>query len=321
MHMNIEIASDNIRSVVEEGLLREHKSLPSWLFYDENGDRIFQEIMRMPEYYLTPCEYEILQMNKTDILKRFQEFGKFQLVELGAGDGLKTEILIKHFASQQADFSYHPIDISSSVLKQLQQRLKSGLPQLAFYPRQGEYIEALTTLNLTSAQRKIILFLGSNIGNFTFKCACQFLKNVSDAMHAGDVLLLGVDLKKDPRMIRLAYDDVAGITKRFNMNLLARLNRELGATFMLDQFDHYATYDPETGEAKSYLVSLREQNVFVEALHQHVHFRRWEHIHVEVSLKYDQSMIEALAKASGLQIAHQYWDGKHYFTDVIFVKA
>jgi uncharacterized SAM-dependent methyltransferase len=121
-------------------------------------------------------------------------------------------------------------------------------------------------------------------------------------------------------MIRRAYDDAAGITKRFNINLLSRLNNELGANFMLDQFDHYATYDPETGEAKSYLVSLREQDVYVEALDRNVHFTRWEHLHTEVSLKYDQSMIDALAEASGLQISQQYWDGKHHFSDVVFIK-
>ncbi len=318
--MNIEVTSDNIIHVVEEGLLRERKSLPSWLFYDENGDRIFQEIMRMPEYYLTACEYEILHMNKADILKRFHRYGPFQLVELGAGDGMKTEILLKHFTSEKTDFSYHPIDISSSVLEQLQMRLQKSLPNLSYYPTHGEYIEALNKLNLSSEQRKVILFLGSNIGNFTVKRAKEFLKHISASMHVNDLFFLGVDLKKDPRVIRRAYDDATGITKRFNMNLLSRLNRELGATFMLDQFDHYATYDPETGEAKSYLVSLREQDVYVDALNRSIHFGRWEYIHTEVSLKYDQRMLEELADASGLQIAKQYFDGKHNFTNVIFVK-
>lgn len=317
--MNIDITIDSIVPVVEDGLLRKHKSLPSWLFYDENGDRIFQEIMRMPEYYPTACEYEILQMNKVDILKQFGDQGPFQLVELGVGDGMKTEILLKHFTGQQIDFSYHPIDISPGVLEQLEARLQK-MPALDYYPQQGEYIEALSKLNLSSDQRKVILFLGSNIGNFNIKRAKEFLSKVSSSMHANDLFFLGVDLKKDPRMIRRAYDDAAGITKRFNMNLLSRLNRELNANFMLDQFDHYATYDPETGEAKSYLVSLREQDVYIDALNRSVHFARWEHIHTEVSLKYDQDMIKDLASTAGLQIAQQYWDGKHHFTDVVFVK-
>ncbi len=306
---------------VEEGLFKENKSLPSWLFYDENGDRIFQEIMRMPEYYLTGCEYEILQMNAAAILQRFQQQGAFQLIELGAGDGLKTELLLKHFTQQQADFTYHPIDISSTVLAQLQDRLSRSLPNLPFFPQQGEYEPALEKLNLSSDKRKVILFLGANIGNFTMSEAGAFLQRIQKAMHTNDLLFLGIDLKKDPRMIQRAYDDAQGITKSFNLNLLVRLNRELGANFMLDQFSHYPTYNPETGEARSYLISLRQQDVYFEALQKNVHFKRWEHIHTEVSIKYDQQMIEQLAKASTLTIEHQYYDCKHYFSDVVFTKT
>jgi dimethylhistidine N-methyltransferase len=261
--MNIEIITDKVLTTVEEGLSREQKALPSWLFYDDNGDRIFQEIMHMPQYYLTDCEYEILQSNKPDILRRFQQRGAFQLVELGAGDGLKTEILLKHFTAQHADFSYHPIDISPSVLEQLQNRLATSLPDLSVEPQQGEYNDALSKLNLSSDHRKVILFLGSNIGNFSADKAGDFLRLVQQSMHTNDLPLVGVDLKKDPRMIRSAYDDAAGITKRFNLNLLARLNAELGANFMLDQFDHYATYDPESGEARSNLISLKKHEVFI----------------------------------------------------------
>lgn len=306
---------------VEEGLFKEKKSLPSWLFYDENGDRIFQEIMRMPEYYLTGCEYEILQMNGAAILESFQQHGAFQLIELGAGDGLKTELLLKHFTQQQADFTYHPIDISSAVLTQLQDRLSTSLPNLPFFPQQGEYEPALEKLNLSSDKRKVILFLGANIGNFTLHEAGTFLKSIKKSMHANDLLFVGIDLKKDPRMIQRAYDDTQGITKSFNLNLLVRLNRELGANFMLDQFSHYPTYNPETGEAKSYLISLRQQDVYFEALQKTVHFKSWEHIHTEVSIKYDQQMIAYLAEVSGLAIEHQYYDCKHYFSDVVFTKS
>lgn len=305
---------------VEEGLLKETKSLPSWLFYDENGDRIFQEIMRMPEYYLTGCEYEILQMNAAAILQRFQQQGAFQLIELGAGDGLKTELLLKHFTQAQADFTYHPIDISAAVLSQLQDRLNQSLPNLPFFPQQGNYESALAKLNLSSDKRKVILFLGSNIGNFNFQEAGEFLQRIQNAMHPHDLLFVGIDLKKDPRMIQRAYDDAQGITKSFNLNLLVRLNRELGANFMLDQFSHYPTYHPETGEAKSYLISLRQQDVYLEALQKTIRFKRWEQIHTEVSIKYDQQMINQLAAVSGLAVEHQYYDCKHYFSDVVFAK-
>lgn len=319
--MKLSTLAPQLVQAVEEGLFTEPKSLPSWLFYDENGDRIFQEIMRMPEYYLTGCEYEILQMNAGAILNRFQEQGAFQLIELGAGDGLKTEILLKHFTQQQADFTYHPIDISATVLAQLQDRLNKSLPNLPFFPQQGDYETALEKLNLSSDKRKVILFLGANIGNFTLTEAGTFFQRIRKSMHVNDLLFVGIDLKKDPRMIQHAYDDAQGITKSFNINLLARLNRELGANFMLDQFSHYPTYNPETGEAKSYLVSLRQQDVYFEALQKTVRFKRWEHIHTEVSIKYDQQMIVRLAEVSGLTIEHQYYDCKHYFSDVVFANS
>lgn len=318
--MNLSTISAQVAQAVEEGLFKEQKTLPSWLFYDHQGDRIFQEIMHMPEYYLTGCEYEILQMNAAAILKRFQQLGAFQLIELGAGDGLKTEILLKHFTQQQADFTYHPIDISAAVLTQLQDRLSTSLPNLPFFPQQGDYDKALEKLNLSSDKRKVILFLGSNIGNFSVTEAGAFLQRIKKSMHANDLLFVGMDLKKDPRMIQRAYDDAQGITKSFNLNLLIRLNRELGGNFMLDQFSHYPTYNPETGEAKSYLVSLRQQDVYFEALQKTVRFKRWEHIHTEVSIKYDQQMIEQLAEVSCLTIEYQYYDCKHYFSDVLLIK-
>jgi L-histidine N-alpha-methyltransferase len=318
--MNLSTISAQVAQAVEEGLFKEQKTLPSWLFYDHQGDRIFQEIMHMPEYYLTGCEFEILQMNAAALLKRFQQLGAFQLIELGAGDGLKTEILLKHFTQQQADFTYHPIDISATVLTQLQDRLSTSLPNLPFFPQQGDYDKALEKLNLSSDKRKVILFLGSNIGNFSAIEAGAFLQRIKKSMHANDLLFVGMDLKKDPRMIQRAYDDAQEITKNFNLNLLVRLNRELGGNFMLDQFSHYPTYNPETGEAKSYLVSLRQQDVYFEALQKTVRFKRWEHIHTEVSIKYDQQMIEQLAEVSGLTIEHQYYDCKHYFSDVLLIK-
>lgn len=318
--MNIDITSEQVAKAVEEGLFKETKSLPSWLFYDDAGDRIFQEIMRMPEYYLTNCEYGILQKNAEGILRHFQHKDGFQLVELGVGDGLKTELLLKHFTQQRTNFIYHPIDISSAVLTQLQDRLSTSLPNLPFFPQQGEYGQALYRLNLSSDKRKVILFLGSTIGNFSFEEAGRFLQELQLSMHTNDLLLVGIDLKKDPRMIQLAYDDPQGITKRFNMNLLVRLNSELGANFDITQFNHYPTYDPETGEAKSYLISLCNQEVHFEALQKTVVLYRGEPIHTEVSIKYDQDMIERLATMSGLQLEHQYFDNKQYFADVIFRK-
>jgi L-histidine Nalpha-methyltransferase len=316
-----DIQLTDIAKAVEEGFAQSPKRLPSWLFYDEAGDKIFQAIMHIPEYYLTACEYEILQMNKARMLRHFAAHKTpFNLIELGAGDGLKTEILLKYFSEQKAEFVYSPVDVSQAVLAQLQQRLKKSVPQLSIQGIHGKYDEALDQL-YRSEQRKVYLFMGANIGNFSLKEAPQFVTTISDSMQCGDQLMIGFDLKKDPRLIQAAYDDPHGITRDFNMNLLVRLNRELGAQFQLDQFKHYPYYNPETGVTKSYLVSLKDQDVYFEGCDKSFHFNRWEVIHTEISQKYDQQMIEDLFDQAGLEIVEFFYDCKYYFCDVLVTKS
>lgn len=314
-----DIRQADIAKAVAEGFSKTPKRLPSWLFYDETGSKIFQEIMRMPEYYLTASEYEIIQMNKAALRKHAGGDGTpFNLVELGAGDGLKTEILLKDFTANKLPFTYSPIDVSASALEELADRLRN-ITGLVMRPVNNEYSEALRFLS-GSELRKVFLFLGANIGNFSVDEAQAFIKSISSSMHEDDLLLIGFDLKKDPRLIQRAYDDPHGITRDFNLNLLVRLNRELGARFQPDQFKHYAYYNPETGMTKSYLVSQRDQDIFLEAFETHVHFSRWEVIHTEISQKYDQNMIRKLASQSGLEIIDQYYDCKHYFSNVLMKK-
>lgn len=306
-----------VAEAVEKGFGNTPKSLPSWLFYDETGDKLFQEIMRMPEYYPTCCEYDILQRYKDDLLKYFSRFTEsFRLIELGAGDGLKTEILLKHFTVHQADFTYLPIDISANALDQLSLRLKTILPELRIHPVNKAYDEALKSLR-DQTEKKIILFLGANIGNFTIPEASQFLKRMALPLSGDDMLMIGFDLKKDPRVIQEAYNDPRGLTQRFNLNLLARLNRELGAEFILGNFSHYPFYDPETGATKSYLISMKDQSVHIEALERSIHFNLWEPIQTEISQKYDVAMIEKILSSAGLQIIEFFYDSRQYFCDVL----
>ena len=310
-----------VAAAVMAGLTRKSKQLPSWLFYDEQGDAIFQSIMRMPEYYPTRCEYEIFQRQKEAIRQQFMAAGTpFRLVELGAGDGLKTEVLLKHFLDQHTDFEYWPTDISPNVLAILQERLEHSLPTLTINPIAHRHEDALHTVADDREHRHIFMFLGANIGNYSPLEAQAFINNLAGAMHSGDLLFMGFDLKKDPRIIRAAYDDPHGITRAFNLNLLTRLNRELGANFDIDAFDHAPYYDPETGAAKSYLVSLRNQDVRIEAMHRTIHFDAWETIHTEVSLKYDLAMIESLARKANLEIVRHFADSRDYFRDVLFRK-
>ncbi len=303
---------------IEKGLSSIPKRLPSWLFYDEVGDKIFQAIMRMPEYYLTDCEHEILCKQKSRIADLLSREGKsFKLVELGAGDGTKTEVLLDYFTTEDINFTYVPVDVSKAVLDQLQKRLKISLPGLRVHSENKLYQEALTDLNANDEEKKVILFLGANIGNFSVSAAEDFVKDLAANMHSSDLLLIGFDLKKDPRLILAAYDDKGGITKEFNLNLLARLNRELGAQFDLEKFSHYPFYDPETGVTKSYLISQANQNVFIEALDRFIAFKKWEIIHTEVSQKYDVIMIERLADHAGLEVVEKLYDERGYFCDVV----
>lgn len=311
------IYNPEVLSAIESGFSKIPKRLPSWLFYDEIGDKIFQAIMRMPEYYLTRCEFEIFRTQKERILDRVGTTVPFKLVELGAGDGTKTEILLEYFTEKGVPFTYVPVDVSEAVLNQLVSRLSKSTPKLKILPENKLYQQALEDLNSDDDQKKLILFLGANIGNFNREDAKSFVSQLASNMRPSDLLLIGFDLKKNPRLIQAAYDDEGGITREFNLNLLGRLNRELGAQFDLDMFTHYPYYDPETGITKSYLISKDKQEVFIEALDKFIPFEKWEIIHTEVSQKYDMAMIKALAAQAGLEIIDAIYDKNKYFSDVL----
>lgn len=314
--MNQQFAQD-----VLEGLTATPKRLPSKYFYNKKGDAIFQAIMKLPEYYLTRAEYEALNTNKDALLKEFSKAGSlpFNLIEFGAGDGFKTKVLLKHFLDQQADFRYVPIDISHNVLNQLSGGLKEELPQLEVTPICNDYFRALEELKAEdNGRRNVVLFLGSNIGNFPENGAIQFLTQLGNGLRKDDLLLIGFDLKKNPEEILAAYNDKAGVTRAFNMNLLDRMNEELGANFIPDQFSHYPTYDPFTGQARSYLISRKQQEV--ELLDQRIMFDQWEPIHMEISRKYDLGEIQRYAEAAGFAVDRNFFDCRHYFTDSLWEK-
>lgn len=309
----------SIMEVAMEGLTDTPKRLPSFLFYDERGDQIFRKIMTLPEYYLTGCEAEIIQANKEMLSMLFSDDGEpFDLVELGAGDATKTEILLELMVDKQIDFTYAPVDISPHVLQLLRSRLRKTIPSLKIEPVNSR-IESIHE-HLHRSRRRVFLYLGANIGNFTFREAKQFLHHVAAGMMNDDMILIGFDMKKDPRMILRAYDDQAGVTKEFNLNVLARLNRECGADFNLLNFSHFPSYDPETGLTKSFLVSNVDQVVTFQQGRRKFHFRKWETIHTEVSLKFDTLMIDELAEYAGLELAEYFCDSRGMFCDVFFVK-
>lgn len=306
---------------VKAGLSQDPKNLPSKYFYDKRGDEIFQAIMKMPEYYLTRSEYEILEINQAELLNIFKNHhGRFNLIEFGAGDGFKTKILLQYFVALQVDFTYIPIDISANVLNLLVQDLKENLPMLKVESICHDYFQALHQLKQTTDRKNVVLFLGSNIGNFSESEAVEFLKRLAENLNPEDLLLIGFDLKKDPRQILEAYYDKAGITRTFNLNLLERINRELGGRFNLELFEHFPLYDPVLGEARSYLISKKQQTVYIEALATSFEFRIWEPIHVEISRKYDLDTVSRYAEKAGFRIKNNFFDQRHYYLNSLWEK-
>ncbi|MCD9185225.1 MAG: L-histidine N(alpha)-methyltransferase [Pyrinomonadaceae bacterium] len=310
---------DTFAEDVLKGLSAQPKFLSSKYFYDDEGSRLFQQIMDLPEYYLTRSEFEIFSTKTNEIFEAFTKNSKeFDLIELGAGDGTKTAVLIEYFLKQNVDFTYSPIDISQEAVGVLTTKFKAEFPDLKMKAKTGDYFRILETLKSESARPKILMFLGSNIGNFSAEDSIAFFKNLRGVMNEGDLLFVGFDLQKDPRVILAAYDDAQGVTAEFNLNLLRRINRELGANFDLEKFSHYAIYRPNECAARSFLISRADQNVFVEILNRTFHFNAWEPIFMEISQKYSLEMIEDLAENCGFEVSENFFDSQRFFVDSLW---
>ncbi len=303
---------------VYKGLTDHPKYLFSKYIYDKRGDKLFQDIMNLPEYYLTTCEYNILKNHAAEISEFFYAPDGFDLIELGPGDGTKTKVLLRHLVENKIEFEYLPIDISQNALEELETSLKNEIPQLKVKIQQGTYFQILEKLTDFNSRKKVIMMLGSNIGNLLHQEAIDFMKHVSAAMSPEDMLFIGFDQKKHPQTIQDAYNDKTGVTEAFNKNLLVRINSELKANFDTDAFLHWETYNPETGTAKSFLVSQKEQNINIKKLGLNVHFDAWETIHTEISQKYDDHVVGWLADESGFRVSGSFTDEKGYYKNYIF---
>jgi L-histidine N-alpha-methyltransferase len=304
-----------------DGLKSSPKQISSKYFYDAEGSRIFQRIMRMPEYYLTDCETEIFEIHKRAIGSQFCH-GRctIDLVELGAGDGSKTKILIEDLLEEGIQFKYIPVDISENAVLQLAGAMKQQFPTLNLEPRIGDYFHMIENLSQEYPSRKVLLFLGSNLGNYNQMESISFLSELNLVMSGDDLFFIGLDLKKDPDVIRKAYDDPQGHTRDFNLNLLTRFNRELGADFHLEGFTHAPLYDPQTGTASSFLVSTTDQEITFAETDDVIHFSKGECIQTEISQKYDLEMIEKLAAASGFEVIQNFFDSRRYFVNSLWRK-
>ena len=303
---------------VIKGLRSNPKRLNSKYFYDATGDKLFQELMECPEYYPTRCELEIFS-DQTDALATsiIGEVDAFDLIELGAGDAMKSTYLLKYLLDKKVDFTYLPIDISSNVISYLTAKLPVTLNGLNMHGLNGEYFEMLSKAASLSVRRKVVLFLGSNIGNMPVNEAADFCRQLRSHLAPGDMALIGFDLKKSPKTILAAYNDKGGITKRFNLNLLERINRELGADFDITQFEHYPNYDPETGACKSYLISNKDQLVNIGK--ETISFAKDEYVYMEISQKFTIMQTDQIAANTGFKTATRLFDHKKWFLDAIWV--
>jgi dimethylhistidine N-methyltransferase len=243
---------------VLKGLQSSPKYLDSKYFYDKKGDELFQKIMDSDEYYLTNAEMEIFSKQTTEIANELlKETNKLDVIEFGPGDAIKSVYLLKELSERNALVNYFPIDISKNIIDILNVKLPEEIPGISINGFSGEYLEMLAAANKITSNKKLVLFLGANIGNFKFNEMPKFCKNLRGLLSENDMVLIGFDLKKDPKKILAAYNDRAGFTAEFNLNLLMRINKELDANFDINNFEHYATYDPGTGACKSYLISTK----------------------------------------------------------------
>jgi L-histidine N-alpha-methyltransferase len=292
------------------GLTSRPKTLPCKLFYDDRGSQLFEEITRLPEYYPTRTEFEILQDSAREIV---QAAGTpVSVVELGAGTATKTSALLHAFARRQLRVKYFPVDISAGALADAKDRIKNECPNVTVLPVVVDFSDGFHFLR-EIPDRKLVLYLGSSIGNFDWVDAIGMLRKVREQLTAGDALLLGTDMVKPAEILVPAYDDAQGITAQFNKNVLVRLNRELDANFDVDSFRHVAEWSSERSRMEIFLEATRPQKVTLRTARLTVQFRSGERIHTENSHKYTVEMVERMLCVSGFKLEKTWFDHQQWF--------
>jgi len=297
---------------VRKGLSAQPKRFLPKYFYDELGSQLFEAICLLPEYYLTRAENEILQRYSDEIVAAIS--GQKTLVEMGSGSASKTRLIIEALLRRQSELLFMPVDISATALESSSRILLQSYPRLTIEAYAADYFAGLAELGKRPRARTLALFLGSNISNFDPDEALRFLRAMRSVLQKGDALLLGADLKKDPAILDAAYNDALGVTSAFNLNVLARINRELGGTFDLRAFKHRAFYNQSEGRVEIYIESLADQRVRIEKLDLEIEFAPGELIHTENSYKYDMDGIRELAAATGFTLSRTWLDSQERFS-------
>ncbi len=313
------LSDDQFAQAVLEGLSRYPKRLPSWLIFDDRGSEIFSEITQLSGYHPAQCEFEIFCSHKqaiTDLVSK----EPFTVIELGAGDGRKTMVLLDHFIQSRLKFTYIPIDISEGAIKNLVTSLEAKFAgkEISVTGMAADYFDGIAAIAGNENQRKMVLFLGSTIGNMEIPEVEQFLNKLKKSLNDGDYVMIGFDLIKHPKILYSAYNDPAGVFEMFNLHLLDVINNRLRADFATRHYVQQGQYNPRTHAVESYIYSMREQVVSIAGLDKEFNFGLWEPMQTEHSYKYTQHEIETLAANSGYEVVKHLFDTNNYFMDSIW---
>lgn len=319
------IVNDEFSKNVESGLNDKQKHISPKFFYDKKGSKLFEEICKQPEYYLNRIESQILKNSVNEILKIIGD-EEISLVELGNGNSVKTRILLGPLLSKLKNVSYFPIDVSLKMLKKSISDLFSEYANLKIYGICSDYVTGLAKINdfmeskKNVPKRKFIIFLGSSIGNFDPKEAQIFLRSIAKYVKKDDLLLIGIDLEKDKSILDRAYNDKNGITAKFNLNVLTRINNELAGEFNVSNFEHESFYNGDEHRIEMHLISKIDQLVRIQAIGKTFHFKKGETIHTENSYKYSLDRLEKLVRKSGLQVVKNFVDPRKQYTLILLKK-
>jgi L-histidine N-alpha-methyltransferase len=308
------IASSPVAVEVLNGLTEHPKTLSPWLFYDQAGSQLFEEITELPEYYVTRTERNILAEHAEEIVTAAAGGRDLSMIELGAGTATKTGLLLDAAVGLQGCVTYYPIDVSETALEEARTRLEAEIPEVTVEPIVADYTEGMRQNSASHTGRKLVLYIGSSIGNFSPADALQVLRGVRAQLLPGDSLLLGTDMVKDVDTLLAAYDDAAGVTAKFNKNILVRINRELDANFNPKLFCHRARWNQQHSRIEMHLESLLSQKITLRALDLEVRFARGETIHTENSYKFTDERVVALLARAGFKLRQQWTDPNHWFT-------
>jgi dimethylhistidine N-methyltransferase len=301
---------DNAREVIH-GLTSQPKRLSPKLFYDAAGSELFEQITELPEYYLTATEQSIFERYAPEMVRAAGAAST--IIELGAGTAKKTMLILRAALDLHPAVTFIPVDVSAYALEVADHRVRSELPQIAVQPLVLDYTQRSSALAQLSG-RKLVLYIGSSIGNFEPMAASALLRRLRASLAPDDSLLLGTDMRKSPDVLLPAYDDASGVTARFNLNVLARINREFGADFDLDCFAHTVIWNPRDSRIEMHLESLADQLVHINDLEISVPFVAGETIHTENSYKFTPSMLASIAANGGFRIEQSWSDERNWFT-------